>query len=429
MGYIVEAGCMIDGVSDGVATKRRIAVADGYIRWTGSWEDVLPGAFAGLPVVNARNYTMMPGLIDGHVHLCNDSVADRGKVMLSDLPGAATLRALRNAERTLDMGFTTVRDCGGLEVLALRDAGSRGEYVIPRIQAAGYGICGTGGHMDRDRYYNARFLDNPGVADSPGEARRVARTLLRLGADFVKVNATRGYGGKIRGHQEMTVDELAAVTEVVHKVGMRVASHAMGTDGIRASLDAGVDSIEHGFWLTEELAQQMAAQGTFLLPTAATLYRNVTRGFYPDGLDEPALQRMHVLASSARDAMFDSIAIAREHGVKVALGSDMGGGPFLHHGENATELHQLVEAGLTPDEAIRAGTSVVAELLDLDREVGCLQEGYRADFLLLQDNPLEDISVLSDENTFAGVFLEGCLVRAKEDFGKQVPDRFRKLGR
>ncbi|MFO7942137.1 MAG: amidohydrolase family protein [Bacillota bacterium] len=415
MGYVVEVDRLIDGTSDEVREKHSVAIEEDRFAWMGPTGEGIPEKFRDWPSLPAQGLTMIPGLIDGHVHLCNDSVPDRSLVMLNDLPGAATLRALRNARRTLDMGFTTVRDCAGMGTLALRDASKRGEYTTPRILAAGYGICGTGGHMDRDKFYNARFIDNPGVADSPAEVRRIARELLKLGADFIKVNATRGYGGIIRGHQEMLTEELAAAAEIAHNAGRRVASHAMGTDGIRASLDAGIDSIEHGFWLTPELAEQMARQEAFLLPTAATLYRNVTRGFYSDGMSEEDLARMYDLAASAREAMFASLEMARSAGVKIALGSDMGGGPFLYHGENSTEIEQLVEGGLSPMEAIRASTSVVAELLDREEDLGRIAPDYRADFVLLRQDPTRDVAVLSREENIAGVFLGGRAVRAAED--------------
>ncbi|MFP4200493.1 MAG: amidohydrolase family protein [Clostridia bacterium] len=417
MGYLINVDGLIDGSSDEVLKEYSVAIENDRFAWIGPTRDGIPERFREWPSLSADGLTMIPGLIDGHVHLCNDSVPDRAAVMLNDLPGAATLRALRNARRTLDMGFTTVRDCAGMGTLALRDAANRGEYTTPRIQAAGYGICGTGGHMDRDRFYNARFRDNPGVADSPAEVRRVARELLKIGADFIKVNATRGYGGIIRGHQEMLTEEMAAAVEVAHKAGRRVASHAMGTDGIRASLDAGVDSVEHGFWLTPELAEQMARQGSFLLPTAATLYRNVTRGFYSDGMSEADLARMHDLAASAREAMFASMEMAKSAGVKIAVGSDMGGGPFLHHGENSTEIEQLVEGGMSPMEAIKAATSVVAELLDRQEDLGQIAPDYLADFVLLRQDPTRDVGILSQRKNIAGVFLDGRAVRSEGDLG------------
>ncbi len=418
MGYMIRIGRLIDGLSDVVLQDYLVAVEDGRFAWMGPAGEGNPGEYGDWPVLDAREYTMMPGLIDGHVHLCNDSVPDRAAVMLSDVPGAATLRALRNAERTLEMGFTTVRDCAGIGVLSLRDAGGRGEFAIPRIQSAGYGICNTGGHMDRDRFFNARFLDNRGVADSPDEVRRVTRELLKLGVDFIKVNATRGFGGKIRGHQEMTTEEMSAATEVAHRVGKRVASHAMGTDGIRASLDARIDSIEHGFWLTPDLADQMAEQGSYLLPTAATLYRNVTRGFYRNGMTDEELARMHDLAASAREAMFQSMEYAIDSGVKIAVGSDMGGGPFLHHGENATEMEQLVEGGLSAMAALKAGTSVVADLMDRGDDLGRVAPGYLADFLLTSKDPTEDISILSEPGNIAGVFLEGRLAKRGQNLSR-----------
>lgn len=404
MKYILRVKSIIDGEADAPLDYHEVAVENGRFLWirpTGSAEGC-----PDTPVIDARDLIMLPGLIDAHVHLNNNSEPERAMFHLTDRPGDAAFRFLRNGHSTLKMGFTTVRDCAGVEALALRDAANRGDLVAPRIVACGYGISMTGGHMDWDKYPGARLGYNPGVADSPDQARRVARDLLKLGVDFIKVNATRGFGGRIRGNQEMSYEEMKAVVEVAHRVGLRVAAHAMGTDGIRAAVDAGVDSIEHGFWLTREIADKMAEQGTFMVPTAATLFRNVTRGFGPN-ISEQQRAHMHYLASTAREALMSSIKIAREAGVQVACGSDMGGGPFLYHGENATEIEQLVEAGFSNMDAIKAATAVSADLLDRKSDLGKVKPGFLADFVLLRADPLLDISILSKKESFAAVFLGG----------------------
>ncbi len=389
---------------------RVVAVKDGRIAFVAKPDEVSDDR----PLLDASTYTLIPGLIDCHVHVRTNGEVDRRLQPLTDIPGESTLRGLKNAQADLRSGFTTLRDCGGMEALALRNAVNSGDVLSPRIFAAGYGITATAGHMDQDRYVGARVHDNPGVADSPTEVRRVARSLLKLGVDLIKTNATGGsFGNGHRpnpGAQQMAGEELAAAVDVARMAGKRVASHAMGEAGIRAAVNAGVDSIEHGFWLTPDVAEQMADQGAFLVPTMATLFRNTTRGFAGPGMSDEVKEQLRQRAIWVRERLFESIEYARNAGVKIVAGSDMGGGPYLYHGECATELSQLVEAGLTPMDAIRAATSRAAELLDREDELGSIAEGYRADLVLVEGDPGRDISLLEEGRGVRGVVLDGCPV-------------------
>ncbi len=410
MEYGLKVKGLIDGVSDELRGERILGIRDNEIAFVAR-----PGEVSGeMPILDAGNLIAMPGLIDCHVHIRTNGETDRRLQPLTDLPGESTLRAVNNAQADLRSGYTTLRDCGGMEALAVRNSASRGETLVPRILAAGYGISATAGHMDQDRYVGARVLSNPGVADSPDEVRRVARNLLKLGVDLIKTNATGGtFGNGHRpnpGAQQSTEDELRAAVEVARMAGKRVASHAMGEAGIRAAVNAGVDSIEHGFWLTEDVAHQMAEQGTFFVPTMATLYRNTTRGFDGPGMTEEWKEHLRQRAIRVRARLFESLRFAIDAGVKIVAGSDMGGGPFLYHGECATELSQLVEAGLTEMEAIKAATSLAAELVDRDDVLGRLQEGYWADVILVDGDPSKDISVLQDGKSVRGVILGGAAV-------------------
>ncbi len=407
MEYLVKVGGVIDGVSDATTSPRVIAIEDGTIKHVARPEEVSSGA----RILDASRYVAMPGLIDCHVHVRTNGETDRRLQPLTDIPGESTLRSLKNAQSDLRSGYTTLRDCGGMEAVALRNAANRGEVLSPRIFAAGYGITATAGHMDQDRYVGARVTSNPGVADSPDEVRSVARSLLKLGVDLIKTNATGGsFGNGHRpnpGAQQMTEEELRAAVEVAHMAGKRVASHAMGEAGIRAAVNAGVDSIEHGFWLTEDVAAQMAEQGSFLVPTMATLFRNTTRGFAGPGMTEEWKEHLRQRAIRVRQRLFESIRYALEAGVKIVAGSDMGGGPFLYHGECATELTQLVEAGLGNMDAIKAATSRAAELIDRDDVLGRISEGYLADIVLVDGDPSKDITLLEDGAGVRGVILGG----------------------
>ncbi|MFP4200201.1 MAG: amidohydrolase family protein [Clostridia bacterium] len=415
MDYLIKVGGVIDGVSDSVTPPKVIGVTDNRIEFLADPEEVSRDK----PVFDASEYIAMPGLIDCHIHVRTNGEPDRKMHALNDVPGQSMLRAVGNAQEDLRSGYTTLRDCGGMEALALRNAAKDGEVLVPRIMAAAYGITATAGHMDQDRYVGAKMLSNPGVADSPDEVRRVARELLKLGVDLIKTNATGGSFGNGHkpnpGAQQMTEEELAAAVEVAEMAGKKVASHAMGEAGIRAAVNAGVHSIEHGFWLTEDVAAQMAQQGTFLVPTMSTLYRNTTRGFAGPDMSEETKEELRQRAVRVRQRLFQSIGYARENGVKIVAGSDMGGGPFLYHGECATELGQLVEAGLSEMEAIRAATSLAAELLDREDVLGQIAEDYWADFILVDGDPSADISVLEDGAGVRGVFLGGKAVMLSRD--------------
>ncbi len=410
MDYLIKVAGVIDGVSDTVTPPKVIGVAGDRIEFVANPDEVSQEA----SVLDASKYIAMPGLIDCHVHVRTNGEPDRKMQPLTDIPGQSVLRAVGNAQADLRSGYTTLRDCGGMEALALRNAAREGEVLVPRIMAAAYGITATAGHMDQDRYVGAKVTSNPGVADSPDEVRRVARELLKLGVDLIKTNATGGSFGNGHkpnpGAQQMTEEELAAAVEVAEMAGKKVASHAMGEAGIRAAVNAGVHSIEHGFWLTEDVAAQMAEQGTFFVPTMATLYRNTTRGFAGPDMSEETKEQLRQRAIRVRRRLFQSIEYAKDNGVKIVAGSDMGGGPFLYHGECATELGQLVEAGLSEMDVIRAATSRASELLDREDVLGRIAEDYWADLLLVDGDPSADISVLEDGAGVRGVFLGGRAV-------------------
>jgi len=406
--YLIRVGTLIDGVSDQAKTDQVILIEDGTIKWVKGLSEVKLDDPQIPPVIDASDQVVMPGMVDCHVHVETNGEPDSGRYRLIDLPGSAALRALSNAQACLRAGFTTVRDCHGMEVLALRDAIDSGSLRGPRIVSCGYGVSATNGHMDWDRYPGARMRGNYGVADDPGAVRRVTRELLRLGADFIKTNATGGsFGGGKPGAQEMTEEELRAVTEAAHFAGKRVASHAMGAEGISAAVNAGVDSIEHGFWLTESTAEDMAQRGTYFVPTLTTLYFNTTRGFAGPYLSEERKQVLKERAHDVRERLFASVDLARRFGVTIASGSDVGGGPFITHGENATELVQLVEAGLSEMDAIRSATSIAAELLDLGNQIGRIDTNYAADLVFLNSNPLDDIRILTDKGMLAEVLKDG----------------------
>ncbi len=356
-----------------------------------------PGA-TELPVPSG---TVLPGLIDAHVHLLGSGAPGDTAFGVGDLTRsipAVTLACYRNALRDLEMGFTTVRDaaCRHYAEVALRDAINRGELPGPRIWACGLGITSTAGHMDRANQLPPH-LTLPGphaVADSPDEARKAVRQNLRQNVDFIKFNATltehvRRYGGYCA--PEMTAETMRALIEEAHWHGRRVTAHCYGGEGATWALEAGIDGVEHGFYLTDEQLAVMAERGTVLCPTLSVVgrFREHGQRALPPGNPHLEAWRRKAIAHA-----WATVARAHELGVKIICGTDAAM-PYVTHGGNAYELEMLVEAGLTPLEALLAATSVAADALDIP-DVGRIAVGCHADLVVVDGDPLADVRLLQD---------------------------------
>jgi len=347
-------------------------------------------------IVDVRGKTIIPGLIDAHDHLASHGYGLATRFGLDEPASTAHLRTARVLAETLGMGYTAVRDGGGLDtgfklaieqgliagprlVLGLQivsPTGGIGDRVSPSgHQASGHSCCGS---------YDPLLPRS--IANGPDEVREVIRTMVRAGADVIKT-ATTGGASSRAGHgprdAAFTPEEMQALVAESHAQGRRVMCHALGGPGLRTALMAGVDSIEHGCYLDEEpeLMARMAGEGVFFVPTL-TVYVYHRQSATPHVRARAEDLHSHHLASIKR---------ALELGVPIAAGTDAGG---HGHPRNALELRYLVEAGLTPMQALRAATQWAARCLGLEREVGTLEKGRLADLVVVDGNPLDDVTLL-----------------------------------
>jgi imidazolonepropionase-like amidohydrolase len=362
----------------------------------------------GAHVHYAGDGVILPGLIDCHVHLGGIHDPAEPSMMLSMLrasPELFTMWAARDARVTVEAGFTTVRECGARfvsAICAVRDAIQLGLCEGPRIVVGGW-LSQTCGHLDRQMTGMVDRIES-GLADGPEQIRRQVRQRLREGADFIKVCASNSpiADGHLPPLDEYSVEELRAAVEAAHAGGVKVACHAESERGILNALEAGVDTIEHGTFLTAEAAALMAERGTVLVPTLGVFPALVER------LPRWLMKLSPEEAQGVLDRHLDSFQIARKAGVTVAMGSDTW--RCLPHGENAAELEVLVRQGMSPMEAIRSATSVAAEALGLSR-LGTLAPGKIGDVIVVDGNPLDDIGILRNTGKIVRVIRGGrCLV-------------------
>lgn len=328
--------------------------------------------------------TVMPGLINAHVHLALDAGAPEPRKALRDEPPAVTaIRAAGRARRMLEAGITTARDVGGVEFieLAVRDLIKTGEIPGPRLLCAGKQITMTGGQgwpFGRE-------------SDGPDDVRKAVREQLKAGADLVKLMATGGVltPGVEPGTAQLTEDELRAGVIEAQRAGRRTAAHAQGVEGMKAAIRAGIDTIEHGVFLDDEAAAMMKERDIVFVPTLAAAYR-ITQAGRARGIPQFVMDKMaKVNAANTR-----SFQLAWRAGVIIAAGND-GGTPFNPHEDLMTELRLMVDAGVPPLDAIRAGTWGSARALGLEDELGTIACGKWADLVVLDGDPLVDLTALS----------------------------------
>ena len=366
---------------------------------------------AGTEVVDLEGMSLLPGFFDCHVHLRSDGLADPRAQVLSDTDALCALRSARNARRTIEAGITTVRDCGSTNFvdMSVRKAVQQGLFPGPRMVLSGKIICMTGGHG-----WNVGHQ-----ADGPDGVRKAAREQLRAGADNVKMIATGGIltPGTEIGSAQLTLDELRAGVEEAKKAGAISAAHAHGATGIKNAVRAGIDSIEHGYFLDEEGIELMVERGTYLVATSAAV-RNVAARGVEDGL----LPDVHRKACEAVDMHVESFGNAYRAGVKLAMGTDSGV-PFTRHGRNLEELAHLVEMGLSPMEAIEVSTLGSARLLRLDDRLGSIEEGKLADLIVFDGDPLADISLLQETDRIKWVIKDGEAIVRRDPSGQIVEAR------
>jgi imidazolonepropionase-like amidohydrolase len=390
---IITEANLIDGKSDEVKKNSYVVIKDGLIEEVGEGK---PCAKSEDIVVSAEGCTIIPGFIDAHVHLVWDGGPDPNKIIKGQPEAFVTTIAVKNAQHLLRLGITTVRDVGapGNVSLSIAKAVKAGYIFGPTVIAAGPPICMTGGHC-----HDICF-----EADGPEQVRHAARAILKNHADLIKVMATGGIytEGEEPGSAQLSVDEIKAAVEEAHKRNKKVASHAEGLEGIRNSLDAGVDTIEHGIYADEVCLQRMVDQGTYLIPTITTMRKNAEGG---DGLIPSfAVEK----AKKVVDVHFKTLEKAIKMGVKIVTGTDCGA-PCNPPECYFEELKHMKEAGMTSMEVIKASTSVAAEALGLEN-TGCIKPGFVADFIVIEGDPMLDLNILDN---IRQVFKKGVPVNGK----------------
>jgi imidazolonepropionase-like amidohydrolase len=395
---LIHAGIVITAdPNDRILHNQGILLDDDVIVAVDDWAQF--GERPDAPVLDVSGYTVMPGLIDAHTHVVHDGDPneDWRLVTLTRLPATSALRAARNARRQVEQGITTIRDLGANDWvdIALRDAINEGWQFGPRIVACGHGITSPGGHMDARRYARPgtpiELLSSIGVVvESADEARSAAWEQLMRGADVIKLNATlseyvRALGGQCS--PELTFEAMQAICEVAHNAGRKVAAHCHGGPGVQDAIHAGVDTFEHGRFLTNELLDQMAEGERFLVPTLSPEAQSIANNAPPK---DAATRKWYVLATGA---MYKTVERAHQRGVRIAAGTDAGM-PYVYHGSLAFEMKHLAQAGLSNMDVIASATRIAAEALGLEATIGQIAPNYCADLIVVKGNPVQDLSVL-----------------------------------
>jgi len=391
----IRAGTLIDGTGGAPVKNAVIVVQGGRITAAGANVAVPSGA----TVIDLSGFTVLPGFIDAHVHLAGRTIGDGDwqHSRLTEMPSQLALLGAAHAQQTLEAGFTTVRVLGSAAFgdVALRNAINAGWIPGPRIVAAGVSFGIRGGHCDETNGLQPDALGHEagvaeGVADGVEEARNAVRYAVKYGADVIKICATGGVLSLTDsvGVQQYTEEEMRAIVETATQLDRRVAAHAHGTAGIKAAVRAGVTSIEHGSILDAEAVRMMKEKGTWLVPTLLagfTVESLATAGRLPPPIAAKALAiapRQHT-----------SFKLAVDGGVRIALGTDAG---VMRHGTNGREFGLMVRYGMTPMQAIVAGTSNGATLLGLESEIGTIAAGKQADLVAVRGDPLQNIQILEN---------------------------------
>ncbi|NNK88906.1 MAG: amidohydrolase family protein [Flavobacteriaceae bacterium] len=390
----LHCGEIIDTESGKILKEKTIIVQDkmisevlnGYVD-PSSDEDKL---------IDLRSKTVMPGLIDMHVHIESETNPKQYMDRFTKNEADVAFGSLKYAKATLMAGFTTVRDMGGTGVnIALRDAVARGDVVGPRIITAGKAIGTTGGHADPTNGMRKAFMGDPGpkdgVINSVDDAKKAVRQRYKNGADIIKITATGGVLSVAKNGQnpQFTLEEIKAICETAKDYDMTIAAHAHGDEGMQRAVIGGVTTIEHGTLMSEKTMALMKQYGTYYVPTITAgkevAEKAKTIGYFPEIIVPKALEIGPKIQGTFEKAY--------KAGVKIAFGTDAGVFP---HGLNGKEFGYMVEAGMPAMETIRSATVINASVLGMSDEIGQLAKGFSADIIATDQNPLENINTMEN---------------------------------
>jgi imidazolonepropionase-like amidohydrolase len=395
---LIQNVTLIDGTGREPMPQITVAMRDGKIIYVGKakqWQ-VVPGE--DVISLDFSGRYLLPGLIDSHVHLSGSGEAD-SEVKIDNV--SMTLKILQNARKNLAAGITTVRDLGGWNELefAVRRSVRHHDFSASRMMLAGRFISISESGAD---FYEGMYR----VADGVEEVRKAAREQIKNGADVIKLGVTGAVlvEDGVPGATHFNADEIRVAVEEAAKFGKRVAAHAHGIDGIRKAVQAGVHSIEHGTFLYQgpDVIEEMKQRGTYLAPTLKSGW-DVINGDQTD-IPQWIVDKM----TETQDAAIQSLRLAYQAGIPIAMGSDAGT-PLNFHGENGLEIYWMQQAGMKPMDALVSSTLGAAKALGWDDRIGSVEEGKSADLLICDENPLEDLKRLADKKNLRAVFLDGKL--------------------
>lgn len=405
MDKLIRNGVVIDGTGK-VIEDAVIAIKGDRIAAIGPASDFI--GIDAKEVIDAQGGYILPGLIDTHVHMMME-IKDVRESLIKPF-SMRFYEALTYMKRTLDAGITTVRDAGYAD-LGVKQAIENGLISGPRMQISVNPLTITGGHGDNWMVSDMDLTNKAypgfpsGICDGPEQVRQKVREMLRAGADIIKVHATGGVMSPT-DHPEFTqfsMEELQIIVEeAAYRKGRKVMAHAQGAEGVKQAVRAGIHSIEHGIFLDDEAIELMLKHGTYLVPTLLAPVSVVEASEANESMPAYAVDK----AKEVMEIHQQSVARAYEAGVKIAMGTDAG---VMAHGTNLRELALMCDIGMSPMEAILASTKIAAECLGWEDRIGTIAEGKLADLVIVQENPLENISSLADTNNIKTVMQGGKL--------------------
>ena len=389
----IHAGKLIDTENGKILEEQTIIISEDRIK------EVLRGfqqPKEGDSLIDLKSYTVLPGLVDMHVHLESETNPSKYLQRFTNNEADDALNSVGYAHKTLMAGFTTVRDLGGSGVnISLRNAINRGSVDGPRIFTAGKSLATTGGHADPTNGMNRDMVGDPGpkdgVVNSVTDAKKAVRQRYKNGADLIKITATGGVlsVAKNSSNPQFFEDEIEAIVKTANDYGFHVAAHAHGDEGMQRAVNAGVKTIEHGTLMSEQTMDLMKEKEAYLVPTI-TAGKEVTQNaqienYYPELVVPKALE--------IGPQIQDMFAKAYKKGVPIAFGTDAG---VFKHGENAREFVYMVEAGMPAMEAIQSATIPGPQIMKMENDIGKIKKGFYADIIAVKEDPTANIETLKD---------------------------------